>query len=131
MLWSMSVEARPVRTPASSFRTKSICPSMRFLISAKSPFRSFTSITDPLSRGHDRPHRFTHDDPPDIARCLEVEDENRQLVVHAERNRGGVHYLQALLEDLQVRDLLVADRVRMLHGIRVVDPVHFGGLEDD
>ena len=69
--------------------------------------------------------------PLDVARRLEVEDENRQLVVHAERDRRGVHHLQALLQDLQVRDLLVAGRLRVLHRIGGVDAVDLGGLEDD
>src|SRR5687768_5100139 len=140
----MSVEARPVRTPASSLRTKSIWPSMRFLISAWIPLTSLASICVPCSaecrgqsknygsalcilnselRSHDRPHRLPHDHPSDVAGRLEIEDQDWQLVVHAERDRRGIHHLQPLLKHLQIRDPLVARGVGMLHRIGGIDAV--------
>ena len=44
----------------------------------------------------------------DVARLHQVEHHDGQLVVHAEGDGGGVHDLQALVEDLHVGDLVVA-----------------------
>src|SRR5262245_29761859 len=66
-LCSMSVEARPVRTPASSLRTNSICPSMRFLISACRLLTSDASMAVLVLSGDDGADGFAHDDAADIA----------------------------------------------------------------
>src|SRR4029453_2269389 len=113
----MLVEARPVRTPASSLRTKSIWPSMRFLISA---CKALTSIPE-LLRGHECTDRFTHHDASDVARRLEVEDQDRQLIYHAKRDGGCIHPLQPVLQHLEVRDPIISGRVRVLDRIGGVD----------
>src|SRR6188474_1119828 len=118
----MSVEARPVRTPASSLRTNSIWPSMRFLISACRLLTSVASMTVLVLSGHDRADGFAHYDAPDVALRLHVEDQDRQLVVHAQRDRGGIHHLEAFLQHLQVRNAIVARRIGMLDRIGGVNP---------
>src|SRR5689334_20819728 len=100
----MLTEARPVRTPASSRRTCSICASMRFLTSANSPFRSLTSIMSSL-RGDRGADSLAGDDAAQVAGRAQVEHHDRQLVVHAQGDGRGVHDLEPLLEDLQIRDL--------------------------
>src|SRR5687767_3635643 len=105
----MVTDARPVRTPPSSRRTCSICASMRFFTSPNSPLRSLTSITVSVewpmtraggsrSRSDRRPDRIAHDHAAQVAAGAEVEHDDRQFVVHAQRDRGGVHHLESLLE---------------------------------
>src|SRR5688500_485651 len=104
--------ARPVRTDAMSRRTRSMAPSMRVLIWANMPFKSLKSISGFLrwqlpnptpnsqdyclgfgiwklgvSVAHRGPDGFTHDHAADVAGFAQVEHDNRQLVVHAERDR--------------------------------------------
>src|SRR5215207_3243045 len=108
----MVTEARPVRTPVSSRRTCSICPSMRFFTSTNNPFRSLTSMSG-LLRPNCRADLLAHDDAAEIAAGAKVEDDDRELVVHAERDCGRVHHLEAFLQDLQVRNLVVLRCVRI------------------
>src|SRR5262245_8269752 len=87
-LSSRPVEARPVRTFASSFRTCSTPESMRCLISAKSPLRSVASMLSserPRRSGpDDRADRLAEDRAPQVAGRAQIEHQDGQLVVHAE-----------------------------------------------
>src|SRR5690606_28800286 len=67
----------------------------------------------------------------DVARLPQVEYDNRQLVVHAERDGGCIHHLQLALEHLQIRDVRVFRGVRVEHRIGGIDPVHLRAFEDD
>src|SRR5439155_26832309 len=51
----------------------------------------------------DRPDLLAVDDARDVA-LGELEDVDREAVVHAERQRGRVHHLQPALDRLQMRD---------------------------
>src|SRR5579884_4557292 len=51
---------------------------------------------------HERAHLLTADNPLKILGIAQVEDNNREPVVHAQRQRGAVHNLQAQLERLHV-----------------------------
>ena len=54
------------------------------------------------------PIGFAADRALDVARRPQVEDDNRQPVVHAQRDRRRVHHLQPLLEHLQIRNPIEA-----------------------
>src|ERR671919_2854931 len=101
MASSSPAEARPVRTVANSRASTSSAAFMR----ASTSF-STVCMTAPLSgrRGDDRAHGLAAYDPRDVAGSGQVEHDDRQLVVHAERDRGGVHDLEAAVEHLDVRD---------------------------
>src|SRR4029453_914268 len=58
-------------------------------------------------------------------------DDDRQAVIHAEGNRGRIHDLEPLLEDLQIRNRLVLGGVAVDHRVGGVDAVDLGALEDD
>src|SRR5258708_27440590 len=126
----MVTDARPVRTPPSSRRTCSMCPSMRFFTSANRPFRSVTSIRSSLGR-NGRAHRLAHDDAAQVPRRPQVEHHDRQLVVHAQGNGRGVHHLQPLGEHLQIGNVVVFGRGGVEHRIGGVDAVDLGALQDD
>src|SRR5262245_10123122 len=130
--WTVSrmlTDARPVRTPPSSRRTCSIWASMRFLTSANRPFRSLTSILSSLRRdgGADG---LAGNHPAQVARGAQIEHHDRQLVVHAQRDGGGIHHPEALLQHFQVRDPLELRGVRLEHRVGGVDPVDLRALED-
>lgn len=74
---------------------------------------------------------FTHDGGADGMRVAEVEHEDRQIVVEAKREGGGVHHAEALAQGIDECDVFVAHGVLMLRGIFVVDPVDLGSFEDD
>ena len=55
--------------------------------------------------------------------CGHVEHDDRQLVVHAERDRGRVHHLEAAVEHLEVAHLVELHRVGIEAGIGAVHAV--------
>src|SRR5262249_22806686 len=60
------------------------------------------------SVGDQRADRLAGDHAPDVARRLEVEDLDRQVVLHAHREGGEVHDAQLLLERLGEGEGVVA-----------------------
>src|SRR5512137_606889 len=94
-------DARPVRT-----RFKSLCrTSMVFSMCSFISAMSFSLMRSALNGCSDciAEHHFS-----DVARLGEVKNDHRQLVVHAQRNGGGVHEPQPFIEHLQVADIAVA-----------------------
>src|SRR5262244_4112231 len=81
--------------------------------------------------GDDGAHRLAGDDAPDIAPSGEIEHHDGELVVHAERDGGGVHDRQAPVERLDVTHPGKLHRGGILGGISGVDAVHLGSLEED
>src|SRR5262245_3110809 len=73
---------------------------------------------------------FPEDDAAQVVRFEKIENDDRHLVVHAERKGGGIHHGQLADERFLVGDLRETLGVGILVGIRVVDAVHFGGFED-
>ncbi len=76
-----------------------------------------------------RADRLAADHALDVAARVQVEDDDGQLVVAAQRDRGRVHDLEVLLQHLEVGDAVEAPRVGVLDRILVVDAVDLGGLE--
>src|SRR4029450_10478827 len=62
---------------------------------------------------------------------FKVEHDQRQLVVHAEANGGGVHDFKGLVQDREKRDVLVFLGGGILRGIGIVDAVDLRALHDD
>ena len=60
---------------------------------------------------------------------VEVKDHDRQVILHAERDGGGVEDAQPIDQHLPVGDGWVPLRIGMLHRILVVDAIHLSGLE--
>ena len=54
-----------------------------------------------------------------------------QAVVHAQRDGGGVHHLEALFQDLEVGNPLEPLRLGVEHGVRVVNAVDLRCFEND
>src|SRR5215467_14301876 len=93
--------ARPVRTPVSSRVSRSVAACIR-----ASRSLSTCCMALPLGGrrvvGDDRAHRLAGDDTPDVAPSGEIEHHDGELVVHAERDSGGVHHRQAPVERLDI-----------------------------
>src|SRR3954469_11479003 len=53
---------------------------------------------------HQCPHPLSGHYPLDVALVVHVEDVDREVVLHAQRQRGEVHHAQALLQRLHVGD---------------------------
>src|SRR5918992_5867168 len=47
---------------------------------------------------NDGSHWLAHDGAAQVARCSEIENDDRQAVLHAQRDRGGVHHTQSLVD---------------------------------
>ena len=62
---------------------------------------------------------------------VEVEHEDRNVVVETEGKRGGVHDVEALFEGVDERDLVVFDGVGEFFRVFIVDAVDLGGFHDD
>src|SRR3990170_3542338 len=60
----------------------------------------------------------------DAARHTEVEDDDGEGVLHAEREGGGVHHLEASVEGVQVAEAQELPRRRVLRRIGLVDAVN-------
>src|ERR1041385_5780890 len=52
------------------------------------------SVPRPLSTRDERPHFFPEHDAPQVVRFEKIENDDRHLVVHAERKGRGVHHGQ-------------------------------------
>src|SRR5579872_3886751 len=79
---------------------------------------------------HDGSDRLAEYDPTDIAGLADVEHYYRDIVLAAERKRRLIHDAQVLDDALVVGDGGVADGVRMLAGVFVVNAIHVGRFED-
>ena len=71
----------------------------------------------------ERANLLTLDDLQDVAFRLHAEHDHRHVVLHAQREGGRVGHLQALLEGLDERELVVLDRVGVGPRVGVVDAV--------
>src|SRR3954469_19688551 len=91
-------DARPVLTELNSPCVASTDLAMRSRASARSS--SMSSLI-----GHEGSHPFAGHYPLDVALVVHVEDVDRQVVLHAQRQGGEVHDAQALLQCLLVGDL--------------------------
>src|SRR5439155_22451794 len=88
--------ARPVRIAESASCRTEIAPFIFFTASCRED--STVIAPSPRSPGrsvHERPDGLARQDPSDVALLAEVEHEDRQAVVAAQRDRGGVHDLEA------------------------------------
>src|SRR5262245_48821954 len=101
-------DARPAPTAAISRPSASRAP---FILVSTSLITFWVSSMDSPSRRNDRAHGLTENDPFDVTGSGQIEDDDRQLVVHAERDRGGVHHLEPSIEHLDVGQPLEALRV--------------------
>src|SRR5215471_15367315 len=99
----MAGEARPVRTELKWSWVASTDLCMRAVASET---KSSIVLTASLLRGcrDQRAHALPGNHPADVARG-ELEHVDREIVVHAERECGGVHHLEAALDRLQMGDL--------------------------
>ncbi len=61
---------------------------------------------------------------PTSAGLKDVKDHDGHARLHAEGDGGGVHDLEAAVQDLQVGELVKAHRLRVFAGVVGVDPVH-------
>src|SRR5262249_58626693 len=68
---------------------------------------------------------------PDVPLCGQVEDDDRQIVVLAQRDGGRVHHVEVLLESMHVGERLVAPRRGIDLRIRACPAGHLGGLPSD
>src|SRR5687768_1864542 len=120
--------ARPVRTCVRLTRSVStdlaILSVACFLISAMLMLSSDSIVNE-------RSFVLTHDDAPKGTLFEDAEHVDGQLLVAAERERGGVHHLEVLHERLVEGDAVVARGRLVLHGIGGIDAVDLGGLQHD
>src|SRR5438046_9481633 len=88
---SSPAEARPVRTAANSRPSASTAPVI-FVSTSLITLCGVSAISP--SRRYDRADGLAEDDPLDVPGSRQAEDEDGQLVVHAERDRGGITHSQ-------------------------------------
>src|SRR3990170_4791278 len=125
--------ARPVRPVARSRRKASSAFSMRSVASR----RASSIMASPLSLGgggcvlqyrlevaHDGAVVLSGGGEFDAAMHTEVEDDDGEGVLHAEREGGGVHHLEASVEGVQVAEAQELPRRRVLRRIGLVDAVN-------
>src|SRR5213082_625524 len=118
---SSEADARPVRTVLNSFRACSTDLPMR--VSASLISSSTVAISGALLPClDDGTDVLAGDDPGDIA-VGELEHVNRELVVHAERERRRVHNLEPALDRLEMRQPRQEPGGGILVRIAVVDPL--------
>src|SRR3990170_2168179 len=110
--------ARPVRSPPKSRRKSSTAFSMRvrawamasLLVAivvmgyATLPFQ----CTWRLLLTHQRSDFFSEHHALDIARHIQIEDQNRHAVVHAQRDGRRIHDREPALQHIQIGDALDA-----------------------
>src|SRR5580765_7654679 len=118
---SSAADARPVRTELNSWLIVSTVLSMRRVASwiSSSIVIAIWSLRG-VGGGDDRADALAVDDPADVA-ARELEDVDRQAVVHAERESRRVHHPEPPLDRLQVGQLGQEPRVRVGARVAVVD----------
>src|ERR1051325_898985 len=77
-----------------------------------------------------RADRLARDDADDVARRPHVEDDDGEVVVHAQADCRGVHHLQTLLKDFAVGDALEARRRGVFDRVGRVDAVDLRRLQN-
>src|SRR3954447_14350774 len=98
---SSDADARPVRTVPNSVRACSTDLCMRVCASVISS--STVAMSALLRCLDDRADLLAAGNASDVA-LRELEHVDRELVVHAERERCRVHHLQAALDRLEMRE---------------------------
>src|SRR5580658_9000495 len=105
-------EARPVRRPANSCCT--ICSVLVIFSSASRSMSSksiktsgWSYITKGSSACHQCSDRLAQNHRSEVMGFKEIKDDDRHLVVHAQRKGRRVHHLQPLLQGLQITDMRV------------------------
>src|SRR5436309_5587816 len=117
---SSDADARPVRTVLNSARECSTDFPIRSCASWISS-STVAMLRALLVRLDDRSDVLTGDDARDVA-VGELEHVNRELVVHAEGERGRVHDAQPALDRLEMRQMRKEGGPRVDARIAVVDP---------
>src|SRR3972149_7758257 len=74
--------------------------------------------------------RFARNDPLDVALLHDIENDDRQLIVHTQGNSRGIHDFESPVQDFDVSQLRELLGPLMPERVRVKDPFHFGGLEN-
>src|ERR1043165_1573324 len=74
---------------------------------------------------------FTQYYASDIPLFPHIKHDNRQIVIHAKRDRRGIHHFEPAFEHLTVSDLVVEFSGRVDDRICGVNPVDFRRLEND
>ena len=111
-----------MRTVASSLRVDSTDFAIRSPASdSNSSINSFKTLA-PLVRRHDGADPLSADDPIYVRFVRHVEDVDREVVVHAERQRRRIHHPEAAFDRFAVGDRRQELGVGDLGGIGVVDP---------
>src|SRR3954467_14356521 len=111
--------ARPVRTEPNLPRVASTDLSMCSRASSRSS--SIMALSP-----HQGPHSLAGNYPIDVALGVHVEDADRHVVVHAERQRRRVHDLEPALQRLAVGEIGKELRVGVLLGVGGVGALHPG-----
>src|SRR3954467_9757693 len=114
-------DARPVRTFENSLRAWATA--FTILSSASLSTRSSSSLmsSELPAAGrspNQRTDRLTKEYGPHVALGHEVEHDDRNVVLHAQRHRGGIHRAEAAVDDVDVADLCEQRRLRV--GARIV-----------
>src|SRR5438309_361444 len=102
--------------PASSWRTNSTA----FFMRSSAPCSVCVDIG---SLSYDGAHRFAVDDLHQVAAYADVEHDQPQAVVAAQRDRRGIHDSEVLVEDIHVADAGEERRRPVALGIAGVDTV--------
>ncbi len=67
----------------------------------------------------------------EVAGRGEVEDDDGDMIVHAEAERGGIHHVEPLRDTLVEGDGVVAFGIRVFAGVGIIDAIDLCGFEDD
>ncbi len=88
-------------------------------------------VSDDGLGSHESANGFAENGVSDAVGGHQIEDDDGHFVVHAEREGGGIHHLEAFCECLGVGDAVVTCCGGIFLGIRGVDAIDLGCLEDD
>src|ERR1043166_525988 len=74
--------------------------------------------------------RLSLDDADDVTRGSHVEDDDGKIVVHAQRDRRCVHYLELFFEYFEISNTVESRRGRILNRVGLIDSVNLRGLDN-
>ncbi len=59
----------------------------------------------------------------------QIKDKDRQVVFHAQRNRGAIHYLNPTIKKFKMSHLFKFLGIRILFRVGIIHAVHFRGFD--
>src|SRR5207247_10874368 len=84
-----------------------------------------------VSSTHQSADWLNGNDSLDISFLHQIENDNRQIIIHAERNRGRIHNFKLAVQDFDIAQLYELPSALILDWVGVVYAIDFGRFQNN